>query len=220
MDLGDELELAVYVDAEQEPALVGALPGARSTPVAEGWEDRWRSFHPPVRAGGLWIGPPWQRPPAPEPAVVIDPGRAFGTGAHPTTRGSIELLAGLPRGSVLDAGCGSGVVAVAARKLGFGPIVAVDVDPMAVDAARKNAERNGVLLEVRQLDVVVEPLPAADVLVANIERSAVELLLSRSGSSRAVVSGYLAREVVRAPGWRCVGRLQLAGWAADSLVRT
>lgn len=219
MDLGDEIELATYVDGDREPALVAAIPGARSSPVEAGWEDRWRSFHRPVRTGGLWIGPPWEHPSAGEPVVVVDPGRAFGTGAHPSTRASIELLAGLPRGSVLDAGCGSGVVAVAAAKLGFDPIVAVDVDPVAVDAARANAERNDVSFEVRLLDVLSAPLPAADILVANLDHAAVERLLARSRSTRAVVSGYLARDVLQLPEWRRVGRVQLTGWAADSLVR-
>ena len=70
------------------------LPGCRvSLRVEPGWEDRWRSFHRPARAGGLWIGPPWEHPDPGEPAVVIDPGRAFGTGAHATTRLCVELMA-------------------------------------------------------------------------------------------------------------------------------
>ena len=187
--------------------------------MAPGWEDRWRSFHRPVRAGGLWIGPPWEAPPAGEQAIAIDPGRAFGTGAHPTTRASIELLAHVPRGSVLDAGCGSGVVGIAAARLGFGPVVAVDLDPVAVKVARENVLANGVSVDVRLADVLADELPPADVVVANIELATVERLLGSIAAPRAVVSGYLARDVLRAPGWRRIGRVQITGWAADSLIR-
>src|SRR5206468_5844061 len=103
---------AVYGDAETEAAVRAEFADVDAIAVEPGWDERWRSFHRPVRAGGLWIGPPWEASPPGEDAIVIDPGRAFGTGAHATTRASIELLAGLPRGSILDAGCGSGVVAI------------------------------------------------------------------------------------------------------------
>ena len=83
--------------------------------VEDGWEDRWRKFHRPVRVGRLWVGPPWETPPADALAVVIDPGRAFGTGAHPTTQLCLELLQELEPGSLLDVGCGSGVLSVARR---------------------------------------------------------------------------------------------------------
>ena len=87
-------------------------------------------------------------------AVVVDPGRAFGTGAHPTTRACIELLARLDRGSLLDAGCGSGVVSVAAARLGFAPVVAVDVDEVAVEIARETARANGVEVHAFRADVL------------------------------------------------------------------
>ena len=119
-----------------------------SAPVGEGWEERWKAFHEPVRAGGLWIGPPWIAPPPGEPAVMVDPGRAFGTGAHPTTRACIELLARIEPGSLLDAGCGSGVVAVAAARLGFAPVRAFDVDLVAVEVARETARGNEVAIDV------------------------------------------------------------------------
>jgi len=212
------VELAVYGDASTEEALRVRFDDVVSTAVAAGWEDRWRSFHRVVRAGGLWIGPPWEALPGDAQAVVVDPGRAFGTGSHPTTRASIELLAGAPRGSLLDAGCGSGVVAIAAARLGFGPVRAVDIDPVAVEVARENARRNGVDVEVALVDVLVEDVPGADVVVANIELAAVESLLERVRATRAVVSGYLVGDGLRAPGWRQLARVQLDGWAADSLV--
>jgi ribosomal protein L11 methyltransferase len=212
-------ELAVYTDGRGEGELRGAFSRVRSEPVAGGWEDRWKEFHKPTRAGGLWIGPPWIPPPPGEAVVVVDPGRAFGTGAHATTRACIELLSRIEPGSLLDAGCGSGVVAVAAAKLGFGPVVAVDSDPVAVEVARGMAEANDVVIDVRVVDVLADQLPVAEVLVANIELGAVETLLGRSAASTAVTSGYLAEESPRAPGWTTIERLELGCWAADALGR-
>ena len=185
--------------------------------MEQGWEDRWKEFHRPVRAGGLWIGPPWVPPPAGELAVVVDPGRAFGTGAHATTRACIELLDGVERGSLLDAGCGSGVVAVAAARLGFASVVAVDSDAVAVEVAAETARTNGVDLDVRRLDVLHDRLPVTDVAVANIELGAVERLLERLPARIAVTSGYLASQAPSAAGWLRVRRLELDGWAADVL---
>ena len=116
-------ELAVYTDGDGEKALEALFGAVSSTPVEPGWEERWREFHRPVRIGELWVGPPWEEPPGDVVAVVIDPGRAFGTGSHPTTRLCLELLLELDRGRLLDVGCGSGVLSVAAAKLGFGPVV-------------------------------------------------------------------------------------------------
>ena len=149
--------------------------------------------------------------------MVVDPGRAFGTGAHATTRACIELLAGLERGSLLDAGCGSGVLAVAAVRLGFDPVVAVDVDPVAVAVAGDTARLNAAGIDVRRLDVLRDPLPEADVVVANIELAVVEALLARASARVAITSGYLARESPRAERWMRGRRLELDGWAADVL---
>jgi ribosomal protein L11 methyltransferase len=216
---GDEVELAVYTDDEGERRLRAAFPRAASRPVESGWEDRWRAFHRPAIVGGLWIGPPWETPPAGIEAVVVDPGRAFGTGAHPTTRACVELLArDGPRGSVLDAGCGSGVVAVAAARLGYAPILAVDLDEQAVEVARATCRANGVDGEVRQADVLLDDLPGTDLLIANIELRIVERLLARTGSARAITSGYLAGDELAAPGWKRVDRVEREGWAADALV--
>jgi ribosomal protein L11 methyltransferase len=218
VDGDDRLELAAYTDGRGEERIRAAFADVSSAPVEPGWEDRWRAFHRPVRAGGLWIGPSWEPKPAHEPAVVVDPGRAFGTGGHATTRACIELLAELERGSLLDAGCGSGVIAVAAVLLGFEPVYAVDLDPNAVDAARNTAGRNLVQVDVRQADVLRDELPYADVLVANIERGVVESLLARRPAATAIGSGYLARDELHAPGWKRVSRLELEGWAADVFV--
>jgi ribosomal protein L11 methyltransferase len=194
-----------------------AFGGVTSRPVDEGWEDRWREFHRPVRAGGLWIGPPWEARPAGELSVVVDPGRAFGTGAHATTRACVELLARVERGSLLDAGCGSGVLAVAACRLGFDPVHALDADEEAVEVAAATARLNGVRLSVGAGDVLRDELPAVDVLVANIELRVVKALLARNPAPVALTSGYLADETPRVPGWDRTDRIELEGWAADVL---
>ena len=216
---GTWVELAVYGDADRGFRLRALYEAVVTTVVGDGWEERWRAFHRPVRAGGLWIGPPWEAPPAGEPVVVVDPGRAFGTGAHPTTRLCVELLARAERGAVLDAGCGSGVLAVAAAVLGFGPVVAVDVDPEALAAARETARRNAVEIEVVRRDVLHDPLPRADLVIANIELRVVEAVLARRPAERAITSGYLAHESPGVRGWEVLERVELEGWAADLLRR-
>lgn len=215
----EDVELAVYAAPDDVPAILSAFPTAITSPVEAGWEDAWRAFHRPVEAGGVWIGPPWETPPDGLPAVVIDPGRAFGTGAHPTTRLCVGLLAGLPRGSLLDVGCGSGVLSLAAARLGFGPIVAVDVDPIAVDVTRANAAANGVELEAIVADGAADALPAADIAVANVLLRPVEEILARLGAGTAVTSGYLAGERPAHAGWRHVASATDDGWAADAFRR-
>ena len=210
-ELDGELELAAYTD--DPPA------GTQVENVEEGWEDRWREFHRAARVGPFWIGPPWERPPRDVVPVVIDPGRAFGTGAHATTRLCVELVAGLEPQSLLDIGCGSGVVAIAAALLGFDPVTAVDVDPVAIEATLRNAFVNGVELDVRELDATEALLPAADVAVANVSLEAVNALLSRLNTQRAVISGYLERDEPELGSYRRVERRTLDGWAADLLER-
>jgi ribosomal protein L11 methyltransferase len=174
-----------------------------------------------VRIGPLWIGPPWLEPPLEALAVVIEPGRAFGTGAHPTTRLCIEILLDVERGSLLDVGCGSGVIAVAAGKLGFAPVGAVDIDPAAVEATRANAEANAVSIQANALDAL-DPaieLPASETTVANIALEPVRSLAARVGSPRLVTSGYLAADQPTLTGFRHVGRAETDGWAADLFSR-
>jgi ribosomal protein L11 methyltransferase len=216
-DGGAEVEFAAYVAAEGEERIRAEFGAVTSLAVEEGWEDRWRAFHRPVRAGGLWIGPPWEASPTGELAVVVDPGRAFGTGAHPTTRACVELLARVERGSLLDAGCGSGVLAVAACRLGFAPVQAFDADATAVEVAAATARLNSVRVNVASGDVLRDELPAVDVVVANIELRIVQALLARVPARVAVTSGYLADEAPVVPGWDRMDRIELEGWAADVL---
>jgi len=210
----------VYTDDAGGARLHETFSSVASDAVEPGWEDGWRAFHRPVRAGGLWIGPPWEDPTAGEPAVVIDPGRAFGTGAHPTTRLCADLLARLPRGSLVDVGCGSGVLAIAAVRLGFAPVAAIDVDAVAVEATRANAEANGALVDASVVDALHDPVPATDVAVANILLGPVEAVLGRLEAATVVTSGYLEGERPRHSGWRHAETAALEGWAADVFVRS
>jgi ribosomal protein L11 methyltransferase len=219
-DVEDGVELTVYADGDAVETMRALLPDATIGPVEDGWEDAWRAFHRPVEVAGIWVGPPWESPPDPSRAVVIDPGRAFGTGAHATTRLCIELLAGLGRtGSLLDVGCGSGVLGIAAARLGFAPITCVDVDPVAVETTTENAAANGVELEARVVDALTEPLPAADVAVANVLLDPVAAILLRLDVGVAITSGYLQDERPAHPGWSHVETATADGWAADGFRR-
>jgi ribosomal protein L11 methyltransferase len=181
--------------------------------VDDGWEDGWRAFHHGIRIGRCWVGPPWEEPPADAIAVVIDPGRAFGTGAHATTRLCLELLQDVEATSLLDIGCGSGVLSVAAAKVGFSPVRAIDVDEVALEVTRANATANRVVV-----DVGGEPRPA-ELAVMNIALDVVERMLPELPVDRAITSGYLERDTSQADGWHAVERRVRDGWAADLLAR-
>ncbi len=204
----EELEGAYAVYAEEPPLGFDVVAGDE---VAEGWEDGWRAFHHGVRVGRLWVGPPWEEPPEDAVAVVIDPGRAFGTGARATTRLCLELLQELEPASLLDVGCGSGVLSVAAAKLGFGPVQAVDIDEVALEVTRSNAVANGVSVDVGA------QLPRASGAVMNIALDVVERMLPELPVGWAVTSGYLERDEPRVEGWHRLERRVRDGWAADLL---
>lgn len=204
----EELDGAFAVYADEAPL---GFDVVAAEDVAEGWEDSWRSFHRGVRVGGLWVGPPWEDPPADALAVVIDPGRAFGTGAHATTRLCLELLQEVAPTSLLDVGCGSGVLSVAAAKLGFAPVGAHDIDAVSLEATAANARENGV-----SLDVLDELRPAA-LAVMNIALDVVETMLARLPVERTITSGYLERDEPRVEGWHRLERRVRDGWAADLL---
>lgn len=214
-DDGDDVELAAYTDAGGEERLWHAFGGAQAADVEAGWEERWRTFHRPVTVGPLWVGPPWESAPPDAMPVVIDPGRAFGTGGHATTRLCLELLLELPRASLLDVGCGSGVLAIAASKLGFAPVLGVDLDPLAIEATRTNAAVNGVEVETLLLDATREAVPKAATVVANIALGAVEDVARAVTCDQLVTSGYLVSDRPDLPGYSSVRRLDGEGWAAD-----
>jgi ribosomal protein L11 methyltransferase len=214
VDRDGALELVAYTDGAGEENVWGRFSGATADDVEPGWEERWRAFHRPVRVGRLWVGPPWEDAPPEGLAVVIDPGRAFGTGAHPTTQLCLGLLQQLEPSSLLDVGCGSGVLSIAAALLGYEPVIGIDVEGPAVEATLENAARNGVHIDARLVDPV-EPLPEARTTVANISLGAVEGLSGRLACDWLVTSGYLEMEHPALSGYTRVDRKTIDGWAAD-----
>ena len=218
----------------------GARTSVRGDEVPDDWAERWRRFHRPVLVrGALYVRPPWEEP-AVRPGVeevVIDPGQAFGTGTHPTTEACLELLVELARaagrrraslGSFADLGCGSGVLAIAAAKLGFSPVIAVDADRAAVEATERNARANGVRLErVARMNLRDDDPPAADTVVANLMRPLLVRLASRVVARpprTAIVSGVLDEEADEvagafAPALGERRRLSRRGWTTLALER-
>jgi ribosomal protein L11 methyltransferase len=190
---GDIVEYAVYGAPGELPELPelraaagGALVDVLTSEIADDWADRWRAFHRPVEvAGRLYVRPPWE--PAREDLedLVIDPGQAFGTGAHHTTRLCLELLAELTPsalpGPAVDLGCGSGVLAIAAARLGWAPVLGVDHELESVRATRDNARVNGVDVTAERFDLVRGgPVPTAPTVLANLLRPLL-LCVARAG---------------------------------------
>ena len=165
--------------------------------------------------------------------LIIDPGQAFGTGAHATTRLCLELMLELDaRGSLLDLGCGSGVLAIAAARLGWAPVLAVDFDPLSVEATVANARVNGVSIEIARHDLRAAPTPPADTVCANLLAPLLidwaAMLASVPASElpdRVIASGLLESESERVAvafadlGLRPVERRVGGEWAALLLVR-
>lgn len=218
-DGGARVELAAYTEREDAQARLRELGPVAEVAVPAGWEDEWRRFHRPVRVGPLWVGPSWERPDPEATAIVLDPGRAFGTGAHATTRLCLELLLDVEPTSLVDVGCGSGIVAVAAAKLGFSPVLALDHEPAAVEATAGNAAANGVEVDVRLGDALTGPLPAVEAAVANIACEPVESVGARFSGRILIASGYLEGERPAPCGWRATERRTAGGWAGDVFVR-
>ena len=226
------VEFALYGTPGELPSLPegeadvgGARVVVKGEEVPDDWAERWKRFHAPLLVGGkLYVRPPWEEP-AVNPSVkelVIDPGQAFGTGTHPTTRLCLELLLDLdPSGSFADLGCGSGVLAIAAAKLGFDPVTALDSDRAAVEATLSNARANGVTLDrVERYDLRHVAPPPADAVAANLMRplllKVAKLIDERPPAM--ILSGLLEHEAdeVAAAFAPLVERrrLSLKGWSA------
>ena len=211
----EETELVAFTDEAGAERLRARFDDVRVEPVPDGWKREWMRFHRPVEIGSLWVGPPWEEPAPGLTAVVIDPGLAFGTGAHPTTRLCLELLQSLERGSLLDVGCGSGVLAIAACKLGYEPVIAVDLDDAAVEATRRNADANGVVVETGLLDVGGGALPDGEIAVANIDLKTISGLVPPARCRVLVTSGYYEGDLPEIAGYRRLERRVQEKWAAD-----
>lgn len=176
-------QVVVSMETAPDEALVAAVRaslqqvGAPDAPVStrrhddDGWREGWRAFfQPAVLSPRIGVHPPWADAPDVAAPVEIDPGMAFGTGSHATTRGVARMLDGIlaarPGARVLDVGCGSGVLAIAAARLGH-RAVGVEIDPVALENARRNVAANGVEVELvcGSADDIAERFP---VVVANI----------------------------------------------------
>jgi len=242
VDRGDTIEYAVYGAPGELPAMAdlraaagAALVDVTTTQVGDDWDTRWRSFHRPVTIGGrLHVRPPWSDPVAGGAnllEIVVDPGQAFGTGAHPTTRLCLQALLALePGGAFTDVGCGAGVLAIAACKLGWAPVSGLDHERASLQATLDNAAVNGVEVDVRHFDLLHDgPATAAPTVAANLLRPLL-LHVAASGfvgqTPRTLVAGGLleheADEVAAAfasqLGLREQARGFDGGWAALTLV--
>jgi ribosomal protein L11 methyltransferase len=189
------VEYAIYGGEGELPELGdldAAIGGGRvevsSTEIPDDWADRWRDFHKPLLvADRLWLHPSWEPPREGAIDVVVDPGQAFGTGAHPTTRLCLEFLceleaAGEAGGELVDLGTGSGVLAIAAAKLGWQPVRGYDHEEAALEAATANADANGVSLQLGSINLR-ERLPSlAPTVVANMTAPILKAVAAQLGA--------------------------------------
>lgn len=180
--LWGETEVMGLFDAETDPAptiaffqqIFGENVGYKVEQLEDkDWVREWMDhFHPMQFGERLWICPSWRDVPDPEAVnVMLDPGLAFGTGTHPTTALCLQWLDGLDLAgkTVVDFGCGSGILGIAALKLGAARVIGIDIDPQAIQASRDNAERNGVAGQIELYLPAEQPEGLlADVVVANI----------------------------------------------------
>jgi ribosomal protein L11 methyltransferase len=191
---------------ELQAAAGGSLVDVTTTAVPDDWADKWTDFHRPIEVSGrVGVRPSWWEPKEGLIDVVVDPGRAFGTGGHPTTRLCLGLLveleeAGEAAGPIVDWGTGSGVLGIAAAKLGWSPITGCDRELASLETARANAEANGVEMSIEHVDVREGPPPVAPSVVANLTGNllkdcADQLTAAREAPARLVCSGMLGSEV-------------------------
>jgi ribosomal protein L11 methyltransferase len=221
---------------ELQAAAGGSLVDVATTSVPDDWADRWADFHRPIEvAGRIGVRPSWWDPEEGLIDVVVDPGGAFGTGGHPTTRLSLGLLieleeAGAARGPLADWGTGSGVLGIAAAKLGWSPVIGCDREEASLDTASANADANGVEMKIERVDVREEPPPIRPTVVANLTANLLKdcaghLAAEEDVPETVVCSGMLETEVdAVAAAFSSVGldeseRRSEAEWAALLLRR-
>jgi len=205
------VEYAIYGGEGELPDLgtLAAVAGegrleVSTSRIPDDWADRWQDFHNPLLVGGrFWLRPSWEAPREGSIDIVVDPGRAFGTGAHPSTRLCLELLlelaeAGEAAGALTDLGTGTGVLAIAAAKLGWAPILCLDHERAALETAAANAHANGVRLELRRANLREGLPPLAPTVLANLTapllRGIAERLAGSLRPDRLICSGLLAGE--------------------------
>jgi ribosomal protein L11 methyltransferase len=192
---------AMLAEAAAQAGLVKVPEFSIEAVEEQNWVQLTQAQFDPIRVSGrLWIVPSWHEAPDPEAInLILDPGMAFGTGSHPTTRLCLEWLERTVAtgNTLLDYGCGSGILAIAAAKLGAASVAGVDIDPQAVEAANANAERNGVV--ARFADSAEALAGEYDVVVANILSNPLRVLAPaicahvRSGG-RLALSGILREQ--------------------------
>ncbi len=224
----EDREAAEEAQAQVKEAFPAARVGLDEQPQQD-WSNEWKSLIRSVHVGRLWVGPPWDVGNAPADAVrlVIEPKMAFGTGDHPTTALCLAAVDAYmkdhPGASVLDVGTGTGVLAIAAKKLGAGRVVGTDNDPTSVELARENTEDNGTPdIEVSGKELT-QVEGTFDLVLANIlANTLIELapLIAPKVKDRAVLAGVLAhqRADVEAA-YRYLGFTVLPGAAQGEWVR-
>jgi ribosomal protein L11 methyltransferase len=198
---------AAIVAAAAEQIKLATLPKFTTRKVEEqDWVRLTQSQFAPIHIGkNIWVVPSWHEAPDPDGLILeLDPGLAFGTGSHPTTRLCMEWLEAnpAPGKTVLDYGCGSGILAMVAKKVGAGDVVGVDIDPQAIESAADNAERNKCDIEYFLPDTFAQSKHAEqkfDIVVANILSSPLKLMAPMLSGRVApggalILSGVLARQ--------------------------
>jgi ribosomal protein L11 methyltransferase len=188
------VEYAIYGGEGELPdlgeldAVVGeGTVAVSSTEIPDDWADRWQDFHKPLLVGErLWLRPSWADPRDGAIDLVVDPGQAFGTGAHPTTRLCLEFLLELAdadeaRGPLTDLGTGSGVLAIAAARLGWDPVSAYDHEALALEATAANAAINDVELTLERMNLREQLPTLAPTTVANLTAPILKAVAAQIG---------------------------------------